>query len=62
MDKFINISLTRPDKMRTGTTKEIYRNSVQYDNAVTFPFSEIVRALKVLYPYPDLIINFQILP
>lgn len=45
---------------RDGSFKELYRNSVMMDDGVSFPFDMLIQSLRVLYPVPDLIIQFSL--
>lgn len=56
----VRIIVERPDKLNVGSFKEIYRNTLSYENESKIPFSTIYQDLKVLYPYPDAFIHFII--
>lgn len=45
---------------RDGSFRELYRNSVMMDDGVSFPFDMLIQSLKILYPVPDLVIQFSI--
>lgn len=45
---------------RDGSFRELYRNSVMMDDGVLFPFDLLIKSLKILYPVPDLIIQFSV--
>lgn len=53
MVKYITVQVLIPDHSKIGEFKELYRNSLEYDNSLEFPFSDLLRGLKLLYQKPD---------
>ena len=58
----LHITLMRPDRIRTGNFKEIYRNTLDLNESVSIPFELLIKAFKTLYPYNDLMVNFSLRP
>ena len=56
----LRINLLRPDRIKTGEYKEIYRNTLEFNESVTIPYELLVNSLKILYPFTDLIISFTL--
>lgn len=59
MSDFLKITILRPDTVKVGTFKEVYRNTIVL-NGVTFPFDSVCQTLRLLYPFKDVIIQFQL--
>lgn len=57
----INIRVLRHLVTSTGLDqKELYRNSVEWNEDISFPFDSTVKVLKILYPASDCIIQFSV--
>lgn len=61
MTKRLKISVSVPDKVHTGKLRELFRNTIECDSAVSVSFQKLIDAFEILYPYNDLIINFTLL-
>lgn len=57
----LRIVLERPSELHTGEFKEIYRNTLDCDDSVQFDYQALLKGLKMLYPYNNLIINLTLL-
>lgn len=40
--------------------KELYRNSVEWNEDITFPFDSTIKVLKMLYPQENNFIEFSV--
>lgn len=38
----------------------LYQNSVELDSNLEFPYSKVLDVLRLLYPHPNLVINFEV--
>ena len=56
----LKITLQLPNLMNAGEFKELYRQSVEITDVENIPFDSLIKNLRFLYPYDNLIINFQI--
>ena len=56
----LKIILQRPNNNVPGTFKELYRISIDVDDYDYIPFNSLVKHFKFLYPFNDLIINFEV--
>lgn len=54
------ISVQVPDRNKVGSFRELYRNTVVFDNSLEFPYSKVLDVMRILYPNPDIIVNFRI--
>lgn len=61
MKQSLKIKCEVPDRVHAGDFKVIYSNLVKIDDSLNFDYQTLIRGLKLLYPFNDLIINFQIL-
>ena len=59
-DVNLRILVERPDKFKAGSFKTIFRQTLSFDAAVSIPFSDIYRGLRLLFPYDDAIVHFLV--
>lgn len=43
-----------------GRIKEIFRQSLEYDESVTIPFNDLYVGLRLLFPCKDDVISFSV--
>ena len=60
MKQRIIIRVEKTDPLKAGSFVEIYRNSVETDDSLSFDFSTMIKALSILYASQKPIISFSI--
>ena len=61
MKQIIRLFVKRPDKLKAGHFRELFRNTIECDDAFDVDFKTLYLALKILYPQPDVIIEFHLM-
>lgn len=56
----LKILVQRLDERNNGHFKDVYRNTLHYDDNVQIPFNRLYDGLRLLYPQKDVFINFII--
>lgn len=59
-DISLRVMVERPDKFKSGSFKVIFRQTLSFDVAVSIPFSDIYRGLRLLFPYDDAVVHFLV--
>lgn len=58
---FLKISVSRPVENQAGKFKDLFRQSIPYDESIQFPFERVLSSLRVLFPFKDIIINITLM-
>lgn len=61
MNQFLKVVIQVPDSNRTGSFKELYRNSIPLDDGICFDYQSLIKGLKLLYPKDNIIINLSLM-
>lgn len=48
-------------KHPANTRRVILRNTIEYNENVSFPFESIIKSMRIIFPNKQLIFNFTIL-
>lgn len=56
----VRIMVERPDKFKPGFFKVLFRQTLSFDSAVSIPFSDLYKGLRLLFPHDDAIIHFYV--
>lgn len=57
----INIRVYRQVQVPGGISdKELYRNSIEWNEDIVFPFDNFVKVLKTLYPHSSTFVVFSV--
>lgn len=54
------ILVTCADNVRTGDFKELYRNTIELDDSISFDYSKVIEVLTLLYRQHRPIIEFKL--
>lgn len=57
----VHIQVCKPEVLHPERTKEIYRNTLYYDDSVSIPFNKLYDGLKLLYPQERIHFHFTII-
>lgn len=60
MNLHITVQVDQHSEIAAGVIKNLYRNSVLVDDAVSFDYVGVYKALRLLYPKRGVIISFSI--
>lgn len=60
MNLYITVQVDQHSEIAAGVIKNLYRNSVLVDDAVSFDYVGVYKALRLLYPKRGVIISFSI--
>lgn len=60
MNLYITVQVDQHSEITAGVIKNLYRNSVLVDDAVSFDYVGVYKALRLLYPKRGVIISFSI--
>lgn len=56
----LKISVERLNAPLDGSYREVYCNSLEFDDSVSIPFNQLYESLRILYPYENVVINFKL--
>lgn len=60
MKQVIKVKVEVPDRSRPGSFRHVYSNTIEVDDSVSFDYSLVLKALKMMYPFESVFISFQI--
>lgn len=61
MNQILKVIIQVPDNLKTGSFKELYRNSIPLDDGLCFDYQALIKGLKLLYPKNNVIINLSLM-
>lgn len=61
MKQSVLVYVVRPDVQHVGQFKQIYKNSIECDDSLDLDYKTLIKGLRMLYPSPDVIIEFHLM-
>lgn len=61
MKQAIQIIVTEPDRFKVCKFKELFRNTIELDDSLSYDYQGMIKGLRLLFQNKHIIINLNIL-
>lgn len=56
----LSVKVLAPNQYKTGEFKEVFRQTLTVEDSLEVPYNSLVGALKYLFPFKDVVVQFNI--